>query len=52
MDLFANNKLAKELWISDYQLVNVHEIPDEEFKQRIWSGILEFFLKHIHERNY
>ncbi|CEO17517.1 hypothetical protein RMONA_05825 [Rickettsia monacensis] len=30
--------------------MNVHEIPDEEFKQRIWSGILEFFLKHIHER--
>lgn len=49
-DLFANNKLARELWINDYQLVNVHEIPDEEFKQRIWSGILEFFLKHIHER--
>jgi len=30
--------------------VNVHDIPDEDFKKRVWSGILEFFLKHIHER--
>lgn len=49
-DLFNNKVLAKQFWTTDYQLVNVHDIPDEEFKKRIWSGILEFFLKHIHER--
>ena len=48
-DLFSNNKLAKDIWGNNYQLINVHEIPDEEFKQRAWSGILEFFLKHIHD---
>ena len=49
-DLFSNKTLAKEFWTNDYQLVNVHEIPDEELKSRIWSGMLEFFLKHIKER--
>ncbi|WP_341764351.1 Rpn family recombination-promoting nuclease/putative transposase [Candidatus Tisiphia endosymbiont of Beris chalybata] len=49
--LFENSQLARSIWINDYQLVNVHDIPDSEFRERIWSGILEFFMKHIHERN-
>ncbi len=49
--LFENSELARDTWTNDYQLINVHEIPDSEFKERIWSGILEFFMKHIHERN-
>ena len=49
-DLFSDKILAKEFWAEDYQLVNLHDIPDEELKKRIWSGILEFFMKHIHER--
>lgn len=49
-DLFNNKALAKQFWTEDYRLVNVHDIPDAEFKKRIWSGILEFFLKHIHEK--
>jgi predicted transposase/invertase (TIGR01784 family) len=38
-DLFSDKILAKNFWVEDYQLVNVHEIPDEELKKRIWSGI-------------
>lgn len=49
-DLFKSSELAREFWTKDYQLVNVHEIPDEELKKRTWSGILDFFMKHIHER--
>ena len=49
-DLFDDKSLAKQFWVEDYQLVNVHDIPDEQLKKRVWSGILEFFLKHIHER--
>jgi predicted transposase/invertase (TIGR01784 family) len=49
-DLFNNKTLAKQFWTTDYQLVNVHDIPDNELKKRVWSGIFEFFLKHIHER--
>jgi predicted transposase/invertase (TIGR01784 family) len=50
-DLFSNNHLAKQFWLNDYQLVNVHDISDEELKKRPWSGLLEFFLKYIHERD-
>ena len=49
-DLFNNRILAKKFWTEDHKIVNVHDIPDEEFKTRIWSGILEFFLKHRHEK--
>lgn len=49
-DLFNNPELAKRFWLNNYSLINVHEIPDEELKEKIWSGILLFFLKHIHER--
>ena len=48
--LFNNPDLAKRLWVNDYPLINVHEIADEKLKEQIWSGILFFFLKHIHER--
>ncbi len=36
-------------WTEDYHLVNLHDIPDEEIKKRKVSGILEFFMKHIHK---
>ena len=49
--LFKNSELTKEIWTNDYRLVNVNEIPDEEFKQRVWSGVMEFFMKHIRHRN-
>ncbi len=42
--------LARGFWTNDCQLINVHDIPDEELKEKVWSGILLFFLKHIHER--
>lgn len=35
-----DRELAKEIWNNDYCLVNVQEIPDEEFKKRAWSGIM------------
>ncbi|XVN40928.1 MAG: Rpn family recombination-promoting nuclease/putative transposase [Rickettsia endosymbiont of Argas persicus] len=50
-ELFEHNELIKNTWINDYQLINVHDIPDEELKKRAWSGILQFFMKHIHERD-
>ncbi|WP_410521472.1 Rpn family recombination-promoting nuclease/putative transposase [Candidatus Tisiphia endosymbiont of Parasteatoda lunata] len=45
--LFDNSKLIRDIWANDYQLVNVHDIADEELKKRVWSGILEFFMKHL-----
>jgi predicted transposase/invertase (TIGR01784 family) len=49
-DLFDNSILTKEIWSNDLKVINVHDIPDDELKKRAWSGIMEFFLKHIHER--
>ncbi|KAJ6625043.1 Recombination-promoting nuclease pSLT051 [Pseudolycoriella hygida] len=49
-DLFTYPDLARCFWTNDCQLINVHDIPDEELKKKVWSGILLFFLKHIHER--
>jgi len=49
-DLFSDPTLAKQFWMNDYQLINVHDIDDDELKKRLWAGILMFFMKHIHER--
>ncbi|WP_250311483.1 Rpn family recombination-promoting nuclease/putative transposase [Rickettsia endosymbiont of Oedothorax gibbosus] len=49
-NLFSHPDLARVFWTNDCQLINVHDIPDEELKEKVWSGILLFFLKHIHER--
>lgn len=50
-ELFENSELVKATWTNDYQLINVHDIPDEKLKEKAWSGILQFFMKHIHERD-
>jgi len=49
-NLFSHPDLARGFGTNDCQLINVHDIPDEELKEKVWSGILLFFLKHIHER--
>jgi len=48
-ELFEDRDLAKAAWTGDYQLINVHEIPDEEFKKRPWSGMMEILMKHIRD---
>jgi len=50
-ELFENSELVKNTWSGDYQLINVHDIPDEKLKEQAWAGILQFFMKHIHERD-
>ncbi|WP_342270352.1 Rpn family recombination-promoting nuclease/putative transposase [Rickettsia endosymbiont of Orchestes rusci] len=50
-DLFENNNLAREIWTNNYQVINVHNISDSDLKKNAWSGILQFFMKHIHERD-
>lgn len=50
-ELFENSELVKTTWTNDYQLINVQNISDEKLKEKAWSGILQFFLKHIHEQD-
>ncbi|MCZ6902145.1 MAG: Rpn family recombination-promoting nuclease/putative transposase [Rickettsia endosymbiont of Ixodes persulcatus] len=41
----------QDIWTKDHLVINVHDIPDEELKKKAWAGILQFFMKHIHERD-
>nr|WP_250636006.1 Rpn family recombination-promoting nuclease/putative transposase [Rickettsia conorii] len=49
--LFKNKRLVQDIWTKNHQLINVHDIPDEELKKKTWAGVLQFFMKHIHERD-
>ena len=44
-ELFVQPDLAKEILTSDFQLVDIHRIPDEEFNKHYWSGIFEACIK-------
>ncbi len=46
-ELFENSELVKATWTNDYQLINVHDIPDEKLKEKAWSGILQFFMMSL-----
>ncbi|WCR55954.1 Rpn family recombination-promoting nuclease/putative transposase [Rickettsia asembonensis] len=50
-DLCQQKELMQDIWTKDHQVINVHDIPDEELKKKAWAGILQFFMKHIHERD-
>ena len=50
-NLFNLPELAKLYWAGDHKVVDLQQIPDEELKQQLWAGTLQFFLKHIHQRN-
>ena len=50
-DLCQHKELMQDIWTKDHKVVNVHDIPDDELKKKAWAGILQFFMKHIHERD-
>ncbi|MCZ6924160.1 MAG: Rpn family recombination-promoting nuclease/putative transposase [Rickettsia endosymbiont of Ixodes persulcatus] len=50
-DLCQHKELMQDIWTKDHLVSNVHDIPDEELKKKAWAGILQFFMKHIHERD-
>ncbi|XP_044732998.1 recombination-promoting nuclease pSLT051-like [Chrysoperla carnea] len=50
-DLCQHKELMQDIWTKDHPVINVHDIPDEELKKKAWAGILQFFMKHIHERD-
>ena len=50
-DLCQHQELMQDIWTKDHQVINVHDIPDDELKKKAWAGILQFFMKHIHERD-
>jgi len=50
-DLCEYKELMQDIWTKDHLVINVHDIPDDELKKKAWAGILQFFMKHIHERD-
>ena len=47
----APKDLVDQYFLKPFQLVDLNEIKDEELKQQMWSGAMEFALKHIFERD-
>lgn len=37
--------------LKPFQLVDLNQIEDDELKRKMWSGVMEFALKHIFERD-
>ncbi|MFU7501061.1 MAG: Rpn family recombination-promoting nuclease/putative transposase, partial [Candidatus Tisiphia sp.] len=42
---------AKELMVSDYQLVDLQRMSDDEIVQKKHLGMMEYVMKHIHQRD-
>ncbi|AGJ01619.1 transposase [Rickettsia prowazekii str. Breinl] len=42
----------QDIWTKDYQIINVHDIPDDELKKKAWVGILQFFMQHISRKRF
>lgn len=50
-ELFSNPAQAKQLMLKGYRLVDLQKMTDYEIKQKQHLGMLEYFLKHIHQRD-
>ncbi len=50
-DLFSNPELAKRLMTSDYRLVDLQSMSDDEIQQKAHFGMIEYFMKHIQTRD-
>ncbi|HJD56484.1 MAG TPA: Rpn family recombination-promoting nuclease/putative transposase [Rickettsia endosymbiont of Pyrocoelia pectoralis] len=50
-DLFEDSELVKDTWSNNYRLINLHDIPDEQLKERPWLAPLQILMKYIHKPN-
>lgn len=46
-----NNLLAREIFLKPFQLIDLGKIPDAEIKAHQWSGLMEWFMKHVFARD-
>ncbi|MFM2322440.1 MAG: hypothetical protein RLZZ225_593 [Pseudomonadota bacterium] len=51
MDCFENKKLAQEIFLKPYPLIDITVIPDDELRQHEGLAILELVQKNIHQRD-
>jgi len=48
----APKELVDRYFLQPFQLLDLNQLDDEVIKQNTWSGIVEFVLKHIFERDF
>jgi hypothetical protein len=50
-DLFGKNRdLAQQYVLSQYQLIDFSQVPDEEIREHLWSSLLQMLMKHARSR--
>ncbi|WP_425361619.1 Rpn family recombination-promoting nuclease/putative transposase [Candidatus Tisiphia endosymbiont of Ceraclea dissimilis] len=49
--LFTDAVIAKKVMTEDYQLVDLQSMSDDEITKKKHVGMLEYMLKHIHQRD-
>lgn len=49
--LFDNPTLAKDIMVSDYKLIDLQSMTDEEIQANNHFGMLQYFMKNIHEKD-
>jgi len=49
--LFEDPDTAKELMSDEHMLIDLESMADDDIKKKQHLGMLEFFLKHIHDRD-
>ena len=50
--LFGDPQLAQEWLLKPFQLLDIHQIEDDEILKRRWSGLVEFALKYRQVRDF
>jgi predicted transposase/invertase (TIGR01784 family) len=52
-ELFGNQQtLAEEWFFKPFQLLNIHQLKDEDIRRRQWSGLVEYALKYKQVRDF
>jgi predicted transposase/invertase (TIGR01784 family) len=51
-DIFENKELARKIETSPHQLINPKDVPDSELLKRVFSGTMEFVMKHGRKWDY
>ena len=51
-DLFPYPELARRFWVDDYKLIDLQQIPDEEFVKRPWAGFFQLVTKYLKHRDF
>lgn len=46
----APSELIDAFLLKPFELIDLNEISDAEMKDRKWAGVLEFLMRHIHEK--